>query len=204
MSIPRFALFHHQGPGLGCAARGDGEGPRPPCSTCVPLSPDTRGQKGDGTRARAEREPLLISRRTNTHLTPYTACSNGSGRTLLGTVARMLTKKKKKIIYIYIYNIYSTMKISMETNGAAGKYAEQQQQKKKAQNRTDSQLLPELMLSFPTSPPKPRSPRCARGAGGPPRLPPLSPQSSAPSPGSQLCPLIRLHPPRGRAPGRSQ
>lgn len=110
----------------------------------------------------------------------------------------------KKKLYIYIYNIYSTMKISMETNGAAGKYAEQQQQQKKAQNRTDSQLLPELMLSFPTSPPKPRSPRCARGAGGPPRLPPLSPQSSAPSPGSQLCPLIRLHPPRGRAPGRSQ
>lgn len=107
LSIPWFASIHHQGPGLGCAAQGDGEGPRSPCNTCVPLSPYTRGQKGDETWACAEREPLLISQRTNTHLTPYTACSNGSGRILLGTVARTLTEKKNNIyICIFIYTVY--------------------------------------------------------------------------------------------------
>lgn len=48
----------------------------------------------------------LVSLRTDTHLTPYTACSNGSGRTLLGTVARTLTKKNYIYICIFIYTVY--------------------------------------------------------------------------------------------------
>lgn len=101
MSIPRFALFRRQGPGPRGERRRRGARTLRGCPR--PLVPGTRGQKGDGTWARVAREPLLVLWRTNTHLTPYTACSNGSGRTLLGTVARTLTKKKKKIIYIYVY-----------------------------------------------------------------------------------------------------
>lgn len=64
---------------------------------------------------------------------------------------------------------------------------------KKTQNKIPSQLFPRPMLVFPTSPPRPQSPHYGPGADDPPHPPPLSPQSSAPSPGSQLCPLPRPH-----------